>query len=691
MSAETSAPLASAVPVTPPPRRLTWLRRIVVFIVLSILLVAAAPTLIARTGLRHQLFALARPGMPDGVTIGEATIGWFSPVVFQDVHVPDLTGGPLLDIAAIRTDRPLWELATRPDDIGRLIVDSPTITLQLKAGGSNLQDLLDRFESAPARRSRPRLRFECQGGTLTVLDEQRRTMLTCAEVKALFDDLRQGESPAKASLSLATTAPTPLGRISAQAEWTPAASESELVGPGAVELQVEQWPLDPLLPLLRQTLGAAACAGEISLTVRTTWEALGDAGGQAELDVMLSDLEAALQPADLSAPPLTIATRDAGLRLSGTYDGTADRLTLTNSRLHSEWVDAALRGTLSDLRGTCLCDLSGDVRIKLPALTHLLPPHIQQQVHLEGLETRQVALRGPLRSPADTTSATPQLVVEADIVWQLLEAFGVASQDAEVKVSGTTQRIETTPTRVPVSGGRVASVPAVELTAAGPVLEFGNAPLLEQVAFSPAMCRGWMRYLSPLMADTTSIDGQFSLSVDPARLPLAQWPQVDLSGTLAIHSARVGPGPLTQQILSLVQQIRGLTQPRGPAAPDADRFGQWLTIADQQVHFTVQHGRVTHRDLQLFVGPVRLESSGSVGLEDDSLDLQVRMRLPDSWFADRPLLASLRGDGLVIPIRGTLSQPQLEQGVLRDFGRGVGLRAADGLLQRLLQPDEPRP
>ncbi len=238
------------------------------------------------------------------------------------------------------------------------------------------------------------------------------------------------------------------------------------------------------------------------------------------------------------------------------------------------------------------------------------------------------------------------------------------------------------PTR---SGGlersSLAAVPTIRFTEDSPILSFVGGPVIEQVAFSEEMCRSWMRYLSPLMANTTSIDGSFTLSIDAGEVELSQWPNDDVQGVLSIHSARVGPGPLTQQILGLVQQVRGVADRR--STNDVKETIGWLTIVDQQVPIVVHAGRVEHRNLRLSIGPVELESQGSVGLVDDSLDLSLVIRFPESWFANRPLLAGLRGDGLRIPIRGTLAQPQIEARPLRDLGVGIGVRAVDGLFQRL--------
>jgi hypothetical protein len=194
------------------------------------------------------------------------------------------------------------------------------------------------------------------------------------------------------------------------------------------------------------------------------------------------------------------------------------------------------------------------------------------------------------------------------------------------------------------------------------------------------------------MAGATSLDGTFSIGVDAGELPLRDWDQGGLSGTLQIHSVRVGPGPLSRPILGLVQQIRGAAERGGPSAagPARELPDEWLIATDQEVRFAIRNGAVEHSRMLFQAGPVTIESTGAVGIRDEALAVDLRIRFPDQWFENRPLLARLRGEGIVVPIRGTLTQPQVEARPLLEFGRGVGLRAAEGWLQRLRERESSR-
>ena len=669
-------------------RRAFWL-----LIVLAAI-VATLPTLVARTELRHEIFSVLRPGVPEGIKVDAASLGWFSPVVLRNVSVPDLQGRRLITMDRIQTDRPLWELATRPEDVGRITLSGLDIHIEQHADGSNLGDVLARLQTTPPRRSRPRVRLEVHNAQLEMADESGSPLLACASIDGHFDDLRHGDTPATAALTAATLQPSPNGRFDGSVTWTPASRDNEVVGPGNLEVQLTEWPLDAVAPIIERLIGVQAFAGEVTLAVGAKWDALATDGGKVEFGLDVVNFDALLSTTE-SSPPQPVQAQNARLHLRGQYDGVRDRLELVDSRLDTQWAAGGIRGALTKLRGPCLCDLTGDLTLKLDALPNLLPPTVREEVEITGLETRRIRLFGPLRP---TTAATPdeahavaneqpdELIVETTLLWSLIEAYGVSSPNGELAVRYHRDHLTLEPTDVPLSSGRVTSLPNLRLGGETPVLEFDGQPLLQRIAFSDELCRGWMRYLSPLMANATSVDGSFSLRVDEASIPTDRLAHGDLEGTLSIHSARVGPGPLTKQLIGIIQQFRGIAERQPPAMreqPDG-----WLTIADQDVRFGIRKGRVDHQNLTLQIGPAAIESSGSVGIVDDSLDLLLVVHFPESWFENRPLLAQLRGDGLRIPIRGTLNQPQIDARPLRDFGRGIGLRAADGLLRRLLErPD----
>ncbi len=42
--------------------------------------------------------------------------------------------------------------------------------------------------------------------------------------------------------------------------------------------------------------------------------------------------------------------------------------------------------------------------------------------------------------------------------------------------------------------------------------------VLENVAITPEMCQTWLKYVTPLLADATSVEGRLSLKLEQANL-----------------------------------------------------------------------------------------------------------------------------------------------------------------------------
>lgn len=191
-------------------------------------------------------------------------------------------------------------------------------------------------------------------------------------------------------------------------------------------------------------------------------------------------------------------------------------------------------------------------------------------------------------------------------------------------------------------------------SANGPWSEWNVEPvqLLADARLEPAVAQGVLAYIAPVMADATRTGGRFSLRLEGATLPVGAPEGGRLSGVLSMHAVDLGPGPLVMNI------IRSL--PFALPAPPAIR------IADQShVEFHLADRRVWHKGLEFGVPLSKpgqrldLQSSGSVGLDDKSLDLKLELPIPADLPQDRPLLASLAGRTFSVRIGGILGEPRV--------------------------------
>ena len=185
--------------------------------------------------------------------------------------------------------------------------------------------------------------------------------------------------------------------------------------------------------------------------------------------------------------------------------------------------------------------------------------------------------------------------------------------------------------------------------------EWSLAPvtLLDHARLEPSVAAGVLAYAAPILADATRTGGEFSLVIEEGRWPAGRGEEATVSGMLTLHKVDVGPGPLVE---GLVRVLPG----RLPAPPT-------IRVAEaSQVQFRQANRRVWHEGLAFGIPLAEsgerldIESAGSVGLDDRSLDLTLSLPIPADLPQERPLLAAIAGKTLRLRVAGNLDEPQLK-------------------------------
>ena len=205
--------------------------------------------------------------------------------------------------------------------------------------------------------------------------------------------------------------------------------------------------------------------------------------------------------------------------------------------------------------------------------------------------------------------------------------------------------------------------------------------LVTDAKMEPPVAWGVLAYAAPVLADTTRASGRFSLKLDGARLPVGDPRSGTLSGVLAMHEVVVGPGPLALRVIDSLPI-------RLPAPPS-------IRVADEShVAFRMTDRRVWHEGLEFGLplpGEGRrldVRSQGSVGLDDQSLDIKLALPIPNDLRQDRPLLAALAGKTISLGVAGQLGEPRVVfDGSIR---QAAGQVAAD-LIDRVRTGGGPAP
>ena len=397
--------------------------------------------------------------------------------------------------------------------------------------------------------------------------------------------------------------------------------------------------------------------------------------------------------------PWQLAWSEPKVTLSGdgSFDPKKDRLELRSARLDSVALALAAAGSVEQVSSQCLTALAGEINYDMAGITQKLRPILGNTLTITGKEQRKFSLQGPLFAVAAKSTdpvATPDisalgkalqvklvpndLTASAGIGWEAAEYYGLAAGPTSIETRLEKGLVSIGPLDVPISEGKLTAAPRIYLNETGIPVVLDKGPLLESVRLSPELCRGWLRYVQPTIADATRAEGKFSVAIEQAQVPLLAPRSAAVKSVLTIHGGQVGPGPLAQQYLGAVQKVLAVIKPAGGGLLDSNKG--WIIFPEQQVPVVVQDQRVYHQGMTMQIGNVQVSTQGSVGL-DDSLQMVLSIPVQDAWLRDAKA-GALKGKTIHIPIRGTVSAPQPDVGaVLSDLTKQILGGGVKNLLQ----------
>jgi hypothetical protein len=380
----------------------------------------------------------------------------------------------------------------------------------------------------------------------------------------------------------------------------------------------------------------------------------------------------------------------------GTYDPAGDQLTLKQARLDAAAISMAASGTVGELSRTCQVNLTGKLACDMASVAQKLRPILGDTLELTGNQRRDFELRGPLFAPvgrrsvaAATRAPRTTLTGQGGIGWDQARFLGLTAGAASIDATLKEGIVAIDPLNVPVSEGKLLAAPRIDLSEPNLPLRLDKGPALQQVRISPELCRGWLKYVAPLLADATRAEGKFSLDLEQGTVPLVQPETMDVGGILSIHEAQVGPGPLAVTYLNLALQVKSILMGKPANSETIDPKKGWILLPEQRVAMKTVQGRVFHQDLVMQVNDVEVRTQGSVGF-DQSLNLVAAIPVQEKWIEKGKLPAAFKGQKIYIPIHGKISRPEPDTQVLRDLAKQMLIGGAKSLLQDELNKNKNR-
>ncbi|MEA1951246.1 MAG: hypothetical protein U9N87_07675 [Planctomycetota bacterium] len=254
---------------------------------------------------------------------------------------------------------------------------------------------------------------------------------------------------------------------------------------------------------------------------------------------------------------------------------------------------------------------------------------------------------------------------------------GIRVEAAQVSVSGReiprgwkTQPIDA---RLRIADGLLATEPLT---------------LFSHSEFTPGACRDFLRFVAPILADITTVEGRFSLKLEQWKVPLAAPKQTTGEGVFEIESLNVSPSPLVANIADLLRLDPNLVE-----------------VKDCPVKFIMKDERIEHVNLIFYIEGIQVRTTGSVGL-DETLDMTVEIPVPKHLLSEKllgkgPLITAIKDQTVVLPVGGTLSKPTIDskrlggaiqsmvRGTMKSLGREEESKV-EGVIKGLIErkPDE---
>jgi hypothetical protein len=366
----------------------------------------------------------------------------------------------------------------------------------------------------------------------------------------------------------------------------------------------------------------------------------------------------------------------AVVTVDGTYRFRDGDLQLTQVLAQTEWLAYGGMAAMSTEGQSTTVRSQGNLTYDAASVVQRLRPYTGGTLAASGQRSQ------PLEVTWTSTPGhkwTEALAARSSIGWDSANVVGIDIGGADIPLVIENGKF-VSQAEFPVSQGMLRWNLDGDLVAEPMVIRQSQQRVIENVAITRQMCQGWLKFVAPLLADVTSVQGNLSLDIDRAEIYPTESVRQTVAGKVMVQGANVGPGPLADQILGLVMQIRNLR--RGAGASDGG--GQptsWLTLPEQSIPFVVERGRVTHKDMRIAAGDVVVTTSGSVGL-DGSLELVAGIPILKEWVDKTPALQPLAGQMIQIPVRGTVQRPQLDSSGLVQLAQQLATSALAGAAQK---------
>jgi translocation and assembly module TamB len=431
------------------------------------------------------------------------------------------------------------------------------------------------------------------------------------------------------------------------------------------------------------------------------------------------------------------------INVRGAMDTSTDVISAESIEVQSQAIALRTSGKLNGLNGAKpTIELAGKIDYDWNTLAPLIKNLTGDVVVLKGRQSSDFTLAGPLDLTAPPSqvasnvtmvsrpSAAPvtdsfamikPVSATATVGWEELLVYGIPLQRGQMELQLRDGLFGfQKPFVIQAEEGKITLSPTVRLTPGPMEIILPNAMVVEQFKMTPDMASKLMKYMAPVLADATAVEGRFSLGVTEGRIPVDQWQRMTMTGKATMHGLQVMPGPKSEMWVGIARQLKGVLSGGGLAALTGGAGGEGgatsmignglsaaggllnggglsglagslgggtgaaagatgtdqkqtvlLRMPEQTIDYAVQDGKVYHQGLTMEIDNLVVRTRGYVGL-DNTLGLVLEVPLRDEWIQKFPALAQLPNKAIALNIGGTVDKPQINSAELRQLVMSMG-------------------
>ncbi|MBM4070952.1 MAG: hypothetical protein FJ271_18685 [Planctomycetes bacterium] len=337
---------------TPPevsPSRSRWRLRFLAGGMIVLLLAWLAPWLVGLSPLRHTIAQRIFSNLKGNVTVGRASLGWFSPLQLSDVVVSDIAGRPLLTAPHMESSRTLLGLLLDRSDLGSFRFERPVLDITLSSKQSNLEEVCaawfapDEPKAALVESPRPRTSLKVE------FHEARASIRAGSPDSVIFEPLRldyevpaDRSSPVQLAIEASEKSPDPAGRLSLSLATHRDQPKKD------VEMRAElvRAPLAMLTPLLARLGTDVQCQGLLDARLNMHWGTSATDDDDIKMDGKISARNLDVTAGPLAGDRLQLESLDCPWRI--TVRGS--RISIQQADLKCDVGQVALSGSIDPSR-----------------------------------------------------------------------------------------------------------------------------------------------------------------------------------------------------------------------------------------------------------------------------------------------------------------------------------------------------